>query len=64
MRILRSLIIIQIGLPVDFSVSKHILVYGDSNSWGYLDDESGHRLTRAGRSSWRHNCWQTAMTSR
>ena len=44
MRILRSLIIIQIGLPVDFSVSKHILVYGDSNSWGYLDDESGHRF--------------------
>ncbi len=21
-----------------------ILVYGDSNSWGYLDDESGHRF--------------------
>ena len=44
MHILSSLIIIQILLIVDLSVSKHILVYGDSNSWGYLDDGSGHRF--------------------
>ena len=36
-------------------MSKHILVYGDSNSWGYLDDGSGHRF--AGR-------WPVSMTAR
>ncbi|MDP6219888.1 MAG: GDSL-type esterase/lipase family protein [Alphaproteobacteria bacterium] len=36
-------------------MSKHILVYGDSNSWGYLDDGSGHRF--AGR-------WPVSMAAR
>ena len=26
------------------SENKRILVYGDSNSWGYLDDGSGERF--------------------
>ena len=28
------------------SENKRILIYGDSNSWGYLDDGDGERFKR------------------
>jgi len=32
--------------------NKRILIYGDSNSWGYLDDGNGERFNIDGQLKW------------